>query len=694
MITERRGDIQGMRAVAVLTVVAAHAGVSFLPGGYVGVDVFYVISGYLIAGLLFRDVATGGTFSLTSFWSRRARRILPAATVVTIATVAVSVAWLSLIETRRVVTDAVWATLFAANIHFAGQGVDYFDHDIGPSPLQHYWSLAVEEQFYVVWPLLLLAFLGLVRFVSRKGRQQRLPRRAVAVLLVAVSAASLVWSVHQTATDPTAAYFSTLTRAWELGVGAVLALVPVATVRRLPRPAAQVLAVAGLGAVGWSCAAYTPATAFPGYAACLPVLGTAALLLAGSSATRPWTHRVLDNPPLRLVGDWSYSLYLWHWPALILTARWVDRPLTVPERLVVVGAVFVLAGVTYRLVETPFRRGRVALTLRVPRALVLYPASLVLVGAVCLGTWSWTGYQGGEHGDNPAIAVDDSLSGDVEALVRASVAAARADHAIPSDLTPDLLDLRNSVADVGDCDYSDDDVRRLCARGDVDGDRTLVLIGDSHARAWIPAFDEITKANGWRAYYLVKPQCTAAHVTVAPVESDEPFTGCDDFHQWVVDQVELLHPDLTVVASSPPVNGVYDSDGNRYEAMTQLAPLLSGGYDDLFLDLINASDRVALMRDVPKSADDPGTCLTSGHPSLNACMFRPQERSRYLGDIAVQSAELAGVEIVDPTPWLCYQDECPVVIGGTLSYRDTDHITTEYAAKLADELGRALRMVG
>ena len=423
------------------------------------------------------------------------------------------------------------------------------------------------------------------------------------------------------------------------------------------------------------------------------MFGTAVLLVVGASGARPLTARLLDNPPMRIIGDWSYSLYLWHWPALILAAPMLNRDPGPLARTLTVAAVFVLAGLTYHFVEMPFRRGQIALRFPVPRALVLYPASVLLVGGVCIGSWQWTDYVGGEHGSNPPITVAEGEAQDAVALVRASVVAARDNHAIPSDLTPNLLDLRNSIADVGDCDYTSD-VQQLCTRGDPNGTRTLVVIGDSHARAWIPAFDKITVANGWKAYYLVKPQCTAAHVTVAPIDEDKTFAACDAFHDWVIDQVEALHPDLTVVASSPPVNGAYDADGTRYLDMTKVAPLLSGGYDDLFLELSNASARVALLRDVPKSPDDPGSCLSGGNSSLYGCMFEPQERSRILGDVAVQSAQLAGVEVVDPTPWLCWEDECPVVIGGTLSYRDTDHITTEYAARLSDELGSALKMTG
>ena len=200
MAREIRGDIQGLRALAVLTVIAGHAGVTFLPGGFVGVDVFFVISGYLISGLLFREVLGNGRFSLTTFYARRARRILPAATLVTVATVVASLFVLSLIDARQVVIDAVWSAAFAANFNFAQQDVSYFSQGSGVSPLQHYWSLAVEEQFYVVWPLLLLLCLGLVK-LARRGRpdQRRLPRRAVFAMLFVVTAASFTWSVVQTA---------------------------------------------------------------------------------------------------------------------------------------------------------------------------------------------------------------------------------------------------------------------------------------------------------------------------------------------------------------------------------------------------------------------------------------------------------------------------------------------------------------
>ncbi len=711
MATQQRSDIQGLRAVAVLTVIAAHFGVVFLPGGFIGVDVFYVISGYLISGLLYREIRTKGSVSLTAFWSRRARRILPAATAVTVLTVVASMLWLSLIDARQVVVDAIWASLFAANINFAREGTDYFAADLGVSPLQHYWSLAVEEQFYLVWPLLLLGCVGLahlgraaVRRVRRRGEPAAtgpggLPMTTVLTVLSVVTVASLIWSIRQTGTDPTSAYFSTLTRGWELGAGALAALVPVSFLRRITHLVMSAVGFFGLSMIIFACGLYDPTTAFPGYAALLPVVGTVLLLLSGAGYEPTVPGKIISVRPMRVIGDWSYSLYLVHWPVLVLAERVLLRELTLAERLAALVLVFALAGLSYHLVEMPFRRGRMTQVLRVPRAMVLYPASLVLVAVAASSSWYWTGLQGSERGNNPPITVAEEGPGGREqaheatvALVRASVTAARDKLAIPSNLNPDLLDLRDSIADVGECDYTFTKTRQLCPRGVMDGERTVVVTGDSHARAWIPAFDRIAASNGWTAYYLVKSQCTAAHVTVAPLNNDEPFTACTDFQDWVVDTVEEIEPDLVVVASSPPVNGVFDDDGMRYERLDKVIPLLAEGYRQLFDELGDVAERVVLLKDVPRNSDDPATCLSSGEPDLGKCSFTPEERADRLAALAAATARAQGAAVVDPTPWLCYEGECAVVVGGTLTYRDTSHLTTEYAASLAGPLGLKLEM--
>ncbi len=698
-----RADVQGLRAIAVLTVIAGHAGVPFLPGGFVGVDVFFVISGFLISQLLFREVERSGNLSIRNFYARRARRILPAATLVTIATVVASLLWLSVVEALDVVTDAVWVTLFAANIHFAAVGTDYFAQEEGPSPLQHYWSLSVEEQFYLVWPLILVGCVWLARRRSSRGarvEKQSLPRHIVFWVLGGLGLASLVYGVWLTEVDPVAAYFSTPARAWELAVGALTALVAHRVASRLGSVQRGALAVIGLAAIAYACGWYDSGTAFPGWAAVVPVVGSALLLLAGAGGheREPLPIRAISVPPMRVVGDWSYSLYLWHWPLLIIPEERLGHELSVPFTIFVVALTFVLAGLTYRFVETPFRS-----PVRMPRrrALSLYPASVLLVVATCVTGSVYGHWKAGEFGDRPAITMtnfgvqdesDYQLDQDpTVALVQASVIAARHGMAIPSDLTPDILKLRDDVPDVGECDYTQD-VRTLCPHGDPDADKSIVVFGNSHGKMWIPAFERIAEREGYRTYYLVKPNCTATLVEVGDLDAaNAPWDECTQFREWALDEIAELHPDLVAVSSSGPNPVVYDDAGNDYRSDDpEYDELARAGYEDLFARLDETADQTVLIRDVPKAEEEPGPCLTTGSPNLGDCMFTPIEAQEHDSDVSVEVAEETGTDYVDPTRWVCWENRCPVVIGDVLPYRDRGHLTTIYSESLADELGKEI----
>jgi peptidoglycan/LPS O-acetylase OafA/YrhL len=679
-----------LRAIAVLTVIASHASIPFLQGGFVGVDVFFVISGFLISQLLYREVEKSGRVSIPGFYARRARRILPAATLVTIATIVASAIWLSAIDLLTTVKDALWATFFGANIRFAAVGTDYFAQEEPPSPMQHYWSLSVEEQFYVVWPALLLV---LVLVAGRRA----LPRRLVLGVLLLVTGASFAWSVASTASNPLAAYFSTTARVWELGLGAVTALVAVSVARRLPSMARGLVCLAGLVLIGYACLTYTDQTPFPGSAAAVPVVGSALVLLAGAAggAAQPLPVRALGVRPMRVVGDWSYSLYLWHWPVLIIAERHVGA-LGFWRTAVCLVVVFALSGLTYRFVEQPFRSPR-----RFPtrRALSLYPAAVALVLVASLSGYFYSQYSSGAYEDNPPVTlqqfgVEDPSQVDLDddptiALVQASVIAARNHMAIPSQLEPEILTVRDDEPDVGACNYEQDS-RELCPRGDPNADRSIVVFGNSHARMWIPAFDKIGAELGYATYYFVKPNCSASLVTVGELVPGSPaWQECDDFRAWALDQIASLHPSLVVVASSGPNPVLYDSSGNRIPK-DGIDPAVHAGYVDLFTRLATTSDHAVLLRDVPKSETLPDECLTTSGNDLGDCLFTPLPASVNDANISVAAAEEAGTDVVDPTPWICWDGSCPAVIGNVLPYRDRGHLTTVYAESLAEELTGAL----
>jgi peptidoglycan/LPS O-acetylase OafA/YrhL len=344
-----RPDIEGLRAVAVIAVLLYHAGLPLVQGGYIGVDVFFVISGFLITGLLLKELEQNGTLSITRFYSRRAKRLL-LITLVVLATVVVF-SWLlfSPVRMDEVSFDIIAAGLYVMNWRLAIQAADYFGAGLQASPVQHFWTLGVEEQFYLLWPILLLAVAWWCR---RTGRNLR-PALAIVLALVAIS--SLVYSIHSTGQEAGAAYFSTLTRGWELALGGTLALVP-ASWLHLPRPAAAALACAGLSAIVYSTVRFSDDTLFPGYAALLPTFGTAAIIAAGFSSTSAMPVRLLTLAPVRHVGRISYSWYLWHWPLVFAAALW--GKLSALEGLAVLTASYVPAVLTHRWVEKPFHHSK------------------------------------------------------------------------------------------------------------------------------------------------------------------------------------------------------------------------------------------------------------------------------------------------------------------------------------------------
>lgn len=378
-----RPDIEGMRAIAVVLVILFHAYHVPFTAGFVGVDVFFVISGFLITSLLLREQQRAGRISLSRFYARRARRILPASTLVVVVTLFATYHWLGFIAGNSVANDAKWTAIFGANLHFGLVRTDYFGAQSPPSPLQHMWSLGVEEQFYLVWPGLLL----IVAVLVRGARYRRALTAAVSVII----AASLIWSVAQTSVNQTWAYFSPLTRAWELALGALIAVSAPSIARLKPAWAAQALAVLGLAGILIAAIVFTSETRYPGYAALLPVVGSAALIAAGCANRETFVGRALSVRSMQWVGARSYSLYLWHWPLLIIPAQYAGRNLSVLENTGLVLLTVVASAATYRFVENPVRRARLFAS---RTGLTLTLGAVLVTLTILLAQWQLAAHYG------------------------------------------------------------------------------------------------------------------------------------------------------------------------------------------------------------------------------------------------------------------------------------------------------------
>lgn len=379
----RRLDIQGLRAVAVLVVILDHVGTPGFAGGFVGVDVFFVISGFVITQMVLQKATSSrGTGLLLDFYAKRARRIIPAATLITVLTVIATFELTNFLRGARVLPDATAASLFLANFHFIATGTDYARLGADPSPLQHYWSLAVEEQFYLVWPLLMLVAIA----VAARSRRVSL-RQMLFGLLVAIVAASYLYSIVLTPLNGTQAFFSPLTRAWELAIGCLIAVAQpwlagrISARTGLAAVLTTVLGWSGVAAITWSVVSLDHTSRFPGWVAAVPVLGTAAILIAGMRTHHTVLTTALGSRVPRYLGDISYSLYLVHWPIFTVTAARIGGDFSGSMQVLLIGATFAGAAAMYHAFENPIRRSR-TLAARPWVSLAIIPVSIAIVFAV------------------------------------------------------------------------------------------------------------------------------------------------------------------------------------------------------------------------------------------------------------------------------------------------------------------------
>ena len=532
----RSKQIQGLRAVAVILVLLFHA--DWLPGGYIGVDVFYVISGYLITNLIVSDQ----NFSFANFYARRAKRLLPSAYLVLLVTALFF--WLIAPSISRIqfAKDLVASTWYISNISFAFWQNDYQNLGAEPSVLIHYWSLAVEEQFYLIWPLLVIVF-----------------RRHLKLMVFSIFVGSFALSLFALESFPIWAFYSLPTRAFELAIGAFLALSVSANPMRIDKSAPSIVSWILIGLIVASSVFFDAETAFPGFPALVPTLGAAGLILLNSK------NSILENWVFQKLGDWSYSIYLWHWPLLILPTMYLDRELTTFEKILVLAICILLGAITYKYYENPIRRKN------------LKPSKIFGYTLISALTLSAVAFSINKSGDQAAAAMN-------------------------------LNEIRKQpiIYDEGcQLDKRISKPKKDCIYGDIDSTKSVVLLGDSHAAQWFPAVDKWAVERGYRLIVMTKSSCPAANLSLRDVGGFKSKI-CNQFREAAIKQINILNPALLIVGSS---------ENHKYV-----------GKED-YLKLPQTNSEMLVLQDTPWPNRDIPTCLAKESESERCATTRPAQIS-------------------------------------------------------------------
>ncbi len=691
-----RPDIEGLRAIAVLTVVLFHAEVPGLDGGYVGVDVFFVISGFLITGLLWREASATGTVRLRSFYGARARRLLPASALVGVVTLIASAVLLPPLRAREVVMDGIASALYVSNYAFVQQGVDYFGAGLSQSPFLHYWSLGVEEQFYLVWAPMLLGAAWLVRRLRRRTRlEATASRRPYLQVLALVAVVSFAVSLVITYVMPLAAFFSLPTRAWQLALGGVVALT-VTQWRRLSTRAAAIVGWIGLAAILLACVILTPATLYPGAAALLPTLGAVLVIGAGCAAPVLGCGRLLGLAPMRAIGRISYSWYLWHWPLLVLAAPLLGHSLGLVGRLMAALLSAVLALATLRFVENPLRfapeirnsawrslglgAGATGIAVCVGIAAIAWIPAPVGRGAPAAPvTFTATAVPAGSDIEAYNTAVQQAIS-----LVQDAVAASTDLTAVPSNLQPALTDLaaeRRSMLLNGCLLTPFQNVQPECATGDTTSTTSLALVGDSFAAMWHPAFDHVATQQHWRLETLTRSVCPMIDLPIVNPFLHREDTGCERWRGQILDRLRKEHPRLIALSMSRNYN-------DESYGVTPYGPAWIDNLSHMVRELRSIGAKVLVLGPVPNPHLHVPVCLSGHLDDVTACEPTRAAAVNASGIAAEAAAtDAAGGQYVDLTDLFCTVDRCPVIVGNTLVYADEGHVSPEYARLLAPIVG-------
>ncbi len=689
---QRRADIEGLRAVAVLAVLLFHAGVPGLAGGYVGVDVFFVVSGFLITSLLVTEKESSGTISLSSFYARRVRRLLPVSAVVAISTLIASWVWLEPLRIRSVANDVLAVATFSSNFVFASRGADYLQSTLPPSPLQHYWSLAVEEQFYVVWPVLIALICLGATATSRINVRAR-----IGLLSAGVGVASFVLCMRMMDSSQPWAFFSPHTRAFELAAGAFIAVVPMMTMKWV-RTASAIAAWCGLIGIIVTVIQFDERTRFPGPWALAPVLATVLVLRGGNA--RSWAPVLLLRlPPFQWLGSRSYSAYLWHWPILIVVAAAINRELSVVDGLVCTAIALGLSEFSFRFIENPVRHN---IRLRGLRAAALATAIIAVVaGAGVIARNNPPAIAVGPDATTPTVIGDTTLPSGLTATtttlvptapnlpsrgepVQAIVEAASM-TGLPGNLTPGLQRALSDMPIIynNNCHAGFSAVRpKNCVFGNETSPVVVGLYGDSHAAQWFPAFEKVAIKRNWKLITYTKRGCPPAEIPTFSSVLGKVYKECAPWRRNVLDQMV-----------TDGVQVVFVAQFERLLSASTRKPMWQKewreGLQGTVTELESRGIKPVLMEDTPYPGQDVPTCLSRSYTNIQQCS--PSVSVAYRDDMNEMLVDFdrAGQQVLWVRNWFCITTSCPTVVGNVLVYRDDNHMTVSFASLIAPLLDAA-----
>lgn len=671
-----RKDIQGLRALAVVVVLLYHFWPDRLPGGYVGVDVFFVISGFLITlHLLKKPPVTWG--GLASFWARRIKRLIPAATVVLFATVLAALLWLPETMVVRVLYEAAAAAVYGENWMLAAAATDYLAATEASSPVQHYWSLSIEEQFYLVWPVTIGGLFLLGRRLLSAGR-------LFIIVMTLIFIASLAYSVYITSASPSVAYFVTPARVWELTIGGIIAFISMRF--SLPKKYAVPMAWGGLLMIVAAVMLFTKDTPFPGYTALLPTIGTAMVIMAATDTMKWSPRRLLGLKPVQFMGDISYSVYLWHWPILVI-APFAFGITRIPVILAVslIANIIILAYFTKKYIEDPVRQSKRLAGTNI-RSFTYGFASIIAVITLIFVATNHPKVQAIQRTEGLRIALesdpcvgagvlrDKTCQGRYKDQILGSVAAAKVDR---------------SVLYQHKC-WSDPQLfptERICKYGDRSGDVKIALLGNSHAGMWHAAIESIASTNSWQLDTYLTSSCYTMSKLQALNDMGLLAPGkCKEWNEWAMNKIVREKYNAVIIANRSGTDLIGVEESKMYDEKV-------AGYKETINYFAQNNVKVFVMRDSPDSKEmvNVPDCLAQSKGVIDQCSG---ERSKVLTKDPLYEAAIAihskYVQTLDLTNRFCSDLKCDPVIGGIVVHFDNNHLTNSYVKTLIPDIAPPL----